>query len=246
MTPDSNGPSAPSIPAAPSLAAVSDPGRLYTLLLWLVRVIVRVCFRVEVLGRENIPEGACIVVSNHLSWTDTAFILYALPRHPAIHTMANRGTVFNTSFKRWLVPRLAVFPVSRSQGLLDETAVNTVYELLNRGERVLIFPEGAYGRDGQLKPLKEGIGYFAINSGRPLLPIVLTGTGHLRPFRRVKVVIGPAFIPRPPKVLDARVRVRAVVASVTDILGRLGHFGRPVPAPAARATGGRDDPGSSG
>jgi 1-acyl-sn-glycerol-3-phosphate acyltransferase len=195
---------------------------LYDVAYYLVRAILGLFLRVRVAGRENVPEGAFLVVSNHLSWTDTLFIMYALPRRPMIHTMANRSTVFNKRWKRWLLPKFGVFPVTRSRGFLDEDAVNTVYDLLNMGERVLIFPEGAYGRDGELRPLKEGIGHFAINSGKPLLPIVLTGTGSLRPWGRVEVVIGKPFIPTPPRMWDVKKRVRAAVDAVGQAFQKLG------------------------
>ena len=202
---------------------------LYGFLQVLIRLIVGMLFRVEIVGQEHIPAGGCLVVSNHLSWTDTIFIMYALPRNPRIHTMANASTVFNTDFKRWLMPKLAVFPIRRNRGMLDETAVNLVYDLLNSGERVLIFPEGAYGRDGQLKPLKDGVGYFALNSGQPLLPILLTGTGRLRPGKRLTVQIGRPFIPEPPLRLAAKERVQEVVGSVRDAFSRMGQR---IPRPA--------------
>src|SRR4030081_260445 len=104
---------------------------LYNLLQALIRVLGTGLFRVEVTGRENVPDEGCLVVSNHLSWTDTAFIMYALPRKPRLFTLANESTVFNTRFKRWLMPRLAVFPIRRNRGMLDEEAVTRVYDLLN-------------------------------------------------------------------------------------------------------------------
>lgn len=200
---------------------------LYDFLQVLFRVVLGVFFRVEVTGRENIPDEGCLVVSNHLSWTDTIFIMYTLPRKPRLHTMANESTIFNTPLKRWLMPRLAVFPIRRNRGMLDERAVNQVYDLLNAGERVLIFPEGAYGRDGQLRPLKDGVGYFALNSGKPLLPILLAGTGHLRPFSKVSVKIGKPFIPEAPLMWGAKQRVQAAVDSVLQAFGRLGNRAEP-------------------
>ena len=196
---------------------------LYALLQVLIRAVLTVFFRVEVEGQDNIPDAGCLVVSNHLSWTDTVFVMYAFPPKPPIHTMANESTVFNTRFKRWLMPRLAVFPIRRNRGMLDEQAVNQVYDLLNAGERVLIFPEGAYGRDGQLKPLRDGIGYFAINSQKPLLPVYLSGTSRLRPWGKVRVVIGRPFIPDPPRMWDIKRRVSSVVSGVQVALGRLGR-----------------------
>jgi 1-acyl-sn-glycerol-3-phosphate acyltransferase len=196
---------------------------LYALVQFLIRFVCGVFLRVAVEGRDNIPEGGCLVVSNHLSWTDTVFVMYALPKRPPIHTMANQSTVFNTRFKRWLMPRLAVFPIRRNRGMLDEEAVNLVYRLLHAGERVLIFPEGAYGRDGELKPLKDGVGYFAINSQKPILPVLLSGTARLRPWKRVRVVIGRPFIPDPPAMWDVKRRVTSVVSGVRVALGRLGR-----------------------
>jgi 1-acyl-sn-glycerol-3-phosphate acyltransferase len=203
-------------------AQVADPTRTYRFVFGILRLVIRLCFRVTVEGREHIPEGGFLVVSNHLSWTDTVFIAFALPPGQMIWTMANATSVFNTRFKRWLLPRLAVFPVRRQRGFLDEAAVQRVYDLLHAGEWVLIFPEGAYGRDGQLRPLKEGIGHFAINSGKPLLPVVLTGTGRLRPFSRVTVRIGQPFIPRVPVVWGIKARARAVVGVVGQRLAALG------------------------
>jgi 1-acyl-sn-glycerol-3-phosphate acyltransferase len=196
---------------------------IYVLLRFLVGLVLGVFLRVQVEGRENVPEGGFLVVSNHLSWTDTLFIMYALPPKPWLYTLANESTVFNTRFKRWLMPRVAVFPIRRNRGMLDEAAVDGVYRLLGAGGRVIIFPEGAYGRDGELRPLKDGVGYFAINSGKPLLPVSLAGTNRLRLFGRVRVVIGRPFIPDPPVVWEIRRRVASAVAAVRTSLSRLGR-----------------------
>ncbi|MEA2645677.1 MAG: 1-acyl-sn-glycerol-3-phosphate acyltransferase [Chloroflexota bacterium] len=196
---------------------------LYTVLVAIARVVIFVFFRVYAQGRENVPEGGCLVVSNHLSWTDTAFILYGMPPGTRLYTLANESTVFNTGWKRWLMPQLCVVPIRRNRGMLDEDAVNAVYDLLDRGEKVLIFPEGAYGKDGQLRPLKDGVGYFAINSQKPILPVSLAGTGRLRLFRRIEVVIGRPFIPDPPMMWDIKRRVGSVVSGVRVSLGRLGR-----------------------
>ena len=197
------------------------PVLTYALLQLLIRLVLRVFLRVEVEGRENVPDDGFLVVSNHLSWTDSVFIMYALPRNLRLHTLANESTVFNTRFKRWVMPKLAVVPIRRNRGMLDEAAVEGVYRLLEVGERVIIFPEGAYGKDGELRPLKDGVGYFALNSGKPLLPVSLSGTERLRPFGRVRVVIGRPFIPDPPRVWAVKRRVASAVAAVRTSLSRL-------------------------
>ena len=236
---------------------------IYALVQVLIRLVLGLFFRVEVEGRENVPEGGFIAVANHLSWTDTLFIMYALPPQPWLYTMANESSVFNRRWKRWLLPRVGVFPIRRNRGMLDEDAVNGVYKLLEEEKRVLIFPEGAYGKDGQLRPLKDGIGYFALNSGKPIVPISLSGTDRLRPFGRVRVVIGKPFIPDPPMVWALKRRVSSVVAGVRTSLSRLGRrsaaarrglwrlpaFWRPRGSwrlPRFRSTGGASSPPGAG
>ena len=69
--------------------------------------------------------------------------------------MAKRETVFNSAWKRRLLPLVGVFPISPQRGELDEAGLRTVYQVLDRGGVVLIFPEGRYSRGQALRPLKD-------------------------------------------------------------------------------------------
>src|SRR5260370_35841047 len=61
-----------------------------------------------------------------------------------------------------------------------------------------MFPEGRYSRGRALRPLKDGIGYFALQAGVPVSPVAVRGTDTLRPFSRVEVSIGPPIMPDVP------------------------------------------------
>ena len=115
-----------------------------------------------------------------------------------IYTMAKRETVFNRAWKRRLLPLIGVFPISPARGELDGAGVQTVYQILDRGGIVLMFPEGRYSRGRAIRPLKTGIGYFALQAGVPVCPVAVRGTDVLAPFRRIDVTIGPAVRPDPP------------------------------------------------
>jgi len=147
-------------------------------------------FRMSISGLENIPSPPYIIAANHQAWFDPAFIIPFFPGAPMVYTMAKRETVFNRRWKRRLLPLVGVFPISPHRGELDEAGLRTVYQILERGGVVLIFPEGRYSRGRALRPLKVGIGHFALQAGVPISPVAVRGTDVLRPFSRVDVTIG--------------------------------------------------------
>jgi 1-acyl-sn-glycerol-3-phosphate acyltransferase len=175
-------------------------------------------FRVSVSGVENIPPPPYIIAANHQAWFDAAFIIPLFPEAPMIYTMAKRDTVFNRAWKRRLLPLIGVFPISPHQGQLDEAGLRTVYQVLARGGIVLMFPEGRYSRGRALRPLKVGIGHFALQAGVPICPVAVRGTDVLRPFSRVDVSIGPSIHPDPPAWWSLGQRVSQVVERVQHAL----------------------------
>ena len=184
----------------------------------LVRWIVTHLFRVTVTGLENIPQPPFIIAANHQAWFDPAFITPFFPGRPLIYTMAKRETVFNSRWKRWLLPKIGVFPISPNRGELDEQGLRSVYQVLDRNGVVLMFPEGRYSRGRALRPLKNGIGYFALQAGVPISPVGVTGTGRLIPFRRIEVSIGAPVRPDLPAWWGLSRRVNTVVESVRSAI----------------------------
>ena len=184
----------------------------------LIRWVVTHAFRIRVTGLDNIPQAPYIIGANHQAWYDPAFIIPFFPGTPLIYTMAKRETVFNRGWKRWLLPRLGVFPISPNKGELDEQGLRSVYEVLDRKGVVLMFPEGRYSRGRALRPLKNGIGYFALQAGVPVVPVAVTGTDRLYPFRRMDVTIGTPVMPDLPAWWELSRRVTAVVENVRSAI----------------------------
>lgn len=169
-------------------------------------------FRLTLSGEENIPKPPFIIAANHQAWFDPAFIIPFFPARPLIYTMAKRETVFNRAWKRRLLPLIGVFPISPNRGELDEQGLRTVYQVLDRGGVMLMFPEGRYSRGRALRPLKNGIGYFALQAGVPVVPVAVTGS--LWPFRRVAVSIGPPIMPDLPAWWELSRRATGMVDRV--------------------------------
>jgi 1-acyl-sn-glycerol-3-phosphate acyltransferase len=175
-------------------------------------------FRISVTGVENIPSPPFIIAANHQAWFDPAFIIPFFPEAPVIYTMAKRETVFNREWKRRLLPLVGVFPISPHRGELDEAGLRTVYQILERGGVVLIFPEGRYSRGRALRPLKVGVGHFALQAGVPISPVTVSGTDALWPFRRIDITIGAPVRPDPPAWWTVGQKVAQVVDNVQRAL----------------------------
>ena len=184
------------------------------MVLWLVTHL----FRVSATGQENIPQPPYIIAANHQAWFDPAFIIPFFPERPLIYTMAKRETVFNRVWKRKLLPKIGIFPISPNRGELDAQGLRTVYQVLERGGVMLMFPEGRYSRGRALRPLKNGIGYFALQSGVPILPVAVKGTDALWPFRRIEVSIGQPVMPDVPAWWELSRRVSSIVESVRSAI----------------------------
>ena len=73
----------------------------------------------------------------------------------------------------WFLNCLGAFPVRRGES--DEESIETSLALLERGEAVVIFPEGTRIRAGSLGRPKRGVGRLALESGAPVVPIAVTG-----------------------------------------------------------------------
>ena len=184
------------------------------MVLWLVTHL----FRVSATGQENIPQPPYIIAANHQAWFDPAFIIPFFPERPLVYTMAKRETVFNRVWKRKLLPKIGIFPISPNRGELDAQGLRTVYQVLERGGVMLMFPEGRYSRGRALRPLKNGIGYFALQSGVPILPVAVKGTDALWPFRRIEVSIGQPVMPDVPAWWELSRRVSSIVESVRSAI----------------------------
>jgi 1-acyl-sn-glycerol-3-phosphate acyltransferase len=141
-----------------------------------------VYFRLERIGREHIPtSGPVLLAANHRSFLDP-FVIGALARRP-VYYMAKRE-LFERRWQAWILNGLGAFPVDRGNG--DEQAMTTARTILERGDCVVIFPEGTRVRPGPLGRPHRGVGRLALQTGARVVPVAVIGTEDVRRGWRIR------------------------------------------------------------
>ena len=88
----------------------------------LVALAFHIFFGYRVIGRENIPEGGCVVCPNHVQLSDPPFAAVALGGKTPIRLMAKKA-LFRKKIFAWLIAALGAFPIDREGA--DITAIKT-------------------------------------------------------------------------------------------------------------------------
>ena len=220
--------------------------RFFWSLLWLA---CKAWFRFRVVGKQNLPaKEAYILAPVHRSYLDTPVGGMVTARRQRF--LGKESLWRNRAAGRFLTI-VGGFPVER--GTADRAALRACQEVLERGEPMVMFPEGTRQHGPVVDPdlVHAGPAFVAARAGVPIVPLGIAGTDHampggsmlIRPVRVVMVVGEPI---RPPEV-DGRIP-RRMVDELTERLrvGLQGCFdeaqrlaGRPaLPVPE---TGASDD-----
>ena len=199
----------------------------------------RLLFRVlgiplVVRGLEHLPRGAaCIVAVNHSSHLDGLVVAAALPG--AFTVVAKREAADNPMLRPFLTGLGALF-VERFDPQRGAQDARAMVQAAMGGQSLVFFPEGTFTRRPGLQPFFLGGFLAAVESGVPVVPVVLRGTrsilrdGRAVPRRgTITVTIDPALCPSGSgwaAAVDLRARVRARMLALVgepdlsaDVLG---------------------------
>lgn len=178
----------------------------------------------EVEGRENLPpRGPLLVVFNHLGHLDPALLMATLPWRITGLAVAGLREVPVTGFLFRLGGAIWV-----NRGHYDREALKKALVVLERGDVLVIAPEGRISVTGALERGKTGPVFLAQQANVPILPIGITGTEEapekLKRFQRphLRVVIGRPF--RLPERSPGRSRKEELRANSDFIMRRLAEL----------------------
>ncbi len=143
----------------------------YVILYGLVFVGLKILFRFEITGRENLPDRPFLVTSNHYTLADPIFITSALRPKDLPRFMA-KSEVFKFKPLGLFLTMCGAYPISR--GGSDLSAIKKTLEILKAGRNVMIFPEGTRVKTEDASAAKTGAALIAAKAGVLVLPVYIS------------------------------------------------------------------------
>jgi 1-acyl-sn-glycerol-3-phosphate acyltransferase len=162
--------------------------------------VVNLLFRPWVKGMNNVPEtGPAVLVSNHLSFSDSIFLPLAVPR--PVSFLAKSEYFTGKGLKGKLTAaffRLTnQLPMDRSGGAASASSLSAGVDVLENGGLLGIYPEGTRSPDGRLYRGKTGVAKLVLKTGVPVIPVAMIGTDKVQPIgrkipniRRIGIIVG--------------------------------------------------------
>ena len=168
--------------------ALKVPAFVYGVVRFVVHVVNRLYWRVTATGAAAVPPtGAVILAPVHRNFMDF-FVVTEVTRRKTFY-MAKDDLWHN----RWLgafLDAMGAFPVNREGP--DRLALDRAQAVLERGDVLILFPEGTRRQGPVVDDLHEGAAFLAARTGAPVVPIGIGGSSRIMP--------KGAKVPRPTRV----------------------------------------------
>lgn len=161
---------------------------LYEIIMLIVRGVLHLWYDLKFEGRKHIQKGKpYIFVSNHRSYLDP--VLVALSGYGRFGFMAKKELFEGNKAFKSLIQWLGAFPVERGSG--DMSVIETSASYIQKGQNLLIFPEGTRSKDGRVGKGKSGVALVAARVHADIIPIGINFEGEKLHFRsKILVRIG--------------------------------------------------------
>lgn len=195
----------------------------------------RLLAQATVTGAEHVPPaGAAIIASNHLSVIDSIYLplLLARPVSFAAKSEYFTGTRLRDRLVGAYLRSTNQLSTDRGGGRAAQGMLDAALAHLSSGELFGIYPEGTRSPDGRLYRGRTGVGYLALHSGAPVIPVAMVGTdrvlppGHRVPRPgRIEIRIGAAldfaeFRGQPTGARQRRAVTDEVVSAIQKLSGQ--------------------------
>ncbi|MBQ8015093.1 MAG: 1-acyl-sn-glycerol-3-phosphate acyltransferase [Clostridia bacterium] len=151
------------------------------------KTIVKMLYKVEYVGLENIPkEGGVILASNHVDALDPVFIGIAIEDRQ-LHFMGKKE-LFENPVTKWALSKLNGFPIVR--GGADTEALDYAIRIPKEGHILGIFPEGTRSKTFKPARAKSGVGLIAKEAKANILPVSIYTSDDMKKGTKLTIRFG--------------------------------------------------------
>ncbi|WP_232819115.1 1-acyl-sn-glycerol-3-phosphate acyltransferase [Homoserinimonas sp. OAct 916] len=161
----------------------------------IVLPIMNVIARYTIIDGQKLPKtGSYVLTPNHYSEIDPlviGLVSWRLGRAPRFMTKAS---LFEVPVLGWLLSKTGQIPVVRAGSGRHNQPVQAAIRLVDRGQCVVVYPEGSLTRDPDMWPMrgKTGAARLALQHDIPVIPIAHWGTQQIMARYSKKI----SFFPR--------------------------------------------------
>ena len=182
------------------LAGQSRGNRFFYLSIRLIVIaICRVYLRLRIFDAHKIPKtGTFILAPSHRSTLDIP-VAAATTRRRMMYM--GKDSMWKIKPIGFFLTALGSFPVTR--GSADLEALKRCIAVLERGDPLVLFPEGTRRNGRIIEPLFDGAAFIAYKTGVPIIPVGIAGSEEIWPPgtklprpRKCVVVVGDAIYPK--------------------------------------------------
>lgn len=136
--------------------------------------------RVTCAGFANLPPGHCVVIANHASYLDGVILQAYLPPR---FSYVIKDEMQKVPLAGFLLRRIGSRFVDRSANSTRDA--RNLLKAASSGESLGVFPEGTFRPERGLQKFRAGAFAAAIRGRLPVVPLVIRGSRHILPAKRI-------------------------------------------------------------
>lgn len=189
----------------------------YGIVRFLIWFVAKLLWRISFEGLQNVPRaGPFVLAPVHRSFVD--FGLVSAVNRRRMGYMGKESLWKSKAFGRFIT-MLGAYPVNR--GAPDREALRRTLDILEKGQPLVLFPEGTRRAGPVIEHLYEGAAFVASRAGVPIVPVGIGGSERALPKGKrlprpvkIHVIVGEPIVP-PPIAEGARHPSRRAVKELT-------------------------------
>jgi len=148
----------------------------------LFRYFFQFYFKFRINGLNNIPDGPCIITPNHQCFLDAFFLSFLLKQKIKDTFFYAKKKHINSFVLRFIADHHNIIEMDMDKDLKE--SIQKLAEVLRKGKKIVLFPEGTRTHDGSLGEFKKTFAILSVQLQVPVVPVVIKGAFEALPRNR--------------------------------------------------------------